>query len=376
MQRDRNGMELPTGRKFWVMVYIVPWFILGFMTAIFLRNSSKNSSVTSLDPKSAGFSWESIPWKSNNKLKMSLVPTYPIAFAGEPTSTTQNAYRSVINISEPRYASVASTCMTSDGFVVHSGKEYPHNHPWFPKFDLKKFNHQPKNSIYYPRMIYIPQPPDMSDQFFLSNIFPLIFSLPEEILSSSTLGFTRLSPALKEFFKSVKFKMDNIVTAETSNQCAEQMIVPLIPQPNQISQASYTMMSQSIHQIIEEKDSASILITRDGDPKLRRRDAITKKMSDSGDFVQVFNKMWNIYDQIFAVANCKLLIGFDGEQSNLVAFLRPGSAFIEIQRDNSVSRSVLLARALGFKTFTILIKDGDVINDNILDTINSISANL
>ncbi|EAY18008.1 hypothetical protein TVAG_113520 [Trichomonas vaginalis G3] len=369
MQHDRAMGEIKPGRKLWVMIYIVPWFILGFLTAIFLRNSSKQSKITALDPKPIGFSWSSIPWKINTDIKVSIDPTYQIVFSGQPDQHVQNVYRAAVNITEPYYAKVASSCLSNDGFVVHSNKEYPNNHPWFPKFDLNKYLQQPKKSTYYPRVIFAPQTAEMSDQFFISNVFPLLFSIPDNILSSSVIAFTKMDPALKDFLKSIDFKLENTVTTESGIVCAEEVIIPKIPEPNQVTQVANTIMTESIS--FSNTGQVAILVTSDGDQKLRRRDAIQNKLANSGDFVQRFQKRWTLTDKVAAVAGCKVFIGFNGEQSNLVAFLPKGSKFIEIQRNNVVSRAVILARAIGIKTYTIFIREGDPIPDDIIDVINN-----
>ena len=392
-QQNRGFLDIPTGRKFWVLVYIVPWFIVGFLTAIFLSSSSKSkgpskvSKVPTVDDFE--FSWESLPWVSNSVLTNPMIATFPISIHGNLKPEIDQIYRGAANITDPMYTSIISSCISHDGFVIHSEKEYPESqkmvkgkngkmeqvgHPWFPSFSYKNFSQQPRNQKVYPRIISIPQPPQMSDYFFLANIFPIIFILPDDLIKSSTICFTRVSPAIQEFLKEV-IPSIRYVTTESGSVCAEEIIIPKLSNNADVPQASDEILSDALNSNIQQAEFATALIMRDGDPALRRREYVTKKLADSSNKFIVMDKKWTLLEQIAAISNSLVAVGFGGDQLNLAMFMKKGSVVIEVQRDNVISRPVLIARALGLRVHVIAIRDGDHISDDVFNTILKIISN-
>ena len=399
----RGFCDFHYGRKFWVLVYIVPWFIIGFLSAIFLNKSSHKPSPISLDPvddpNSIGFSWKSLPWITNKKLNDPLVANYPISIHGQLDPSIERIYRSSANISAPLYASVASSCISRNGFVVHSNKEYPQSsnqqnkqkifgfqndnndlkkdngHPWFPAFSLSNFSQDPKDPYTYPRIISLPQPPGMSDYFFISNILPLLFILPEETIRSSTICFTRVSPALQDFLQQTGLNF-RYVTSEKTTVCGEEIIIPKLPEESQVAQTADLILSEAFANNLATQIYNGVIVARDGDPSFRRREILSKKLTEQSRNIFIIDKKWNLAQQIGAIMNTRVALGFGGDQMNLVMFMQPGATFIEVQRDDVISRPVLIARALGSKVHVIPVKEGDILTDDVLNTIVSIVKSL
>ena len=399
----RGFFDFQTGRKFWVLLYIVPWFVIGFLSAIFLSKSSRKQSPISLlpeeDPNTISFSWSSIPWIQNQNLNDPLIANYPISIHGYLDPKIEKIYKSSANISSPLYASVTSSCISRNGFVVHANKEYPQSsssqnkqkifgfqsernqdnkengHPWFPPFSLSNFTQDPKDPSFYPRIISLPQPPGMSDYFFITNILPLLFILPEETIRSSTICFTRLSPAIQDFLVQTGLNL-RFVTSEKATICSEEIIIPKIPEENQVSQTADLILSEAFSRNLATTPYNGVVIGRDGDTSFRRREILTKKLSEKSRNIFIMDKKWTLAQQIAALMNTRVALGFGGEQMNLVMFMQPGATFIEVQRDDIISRPVLVARAMGFKVHVITVKEGDILSDDVLNTIVSIIKSL
>lgn len=359
---------------YWTILYIAPWFVIGFGCAILLRNISIKNDSHHVNSSQVTFNWETLPWVENKKLESATTPTYRIKLHGEFTPEVENIYTGSLKITEPEYANVANTYLTPEGYAVHSDSPYPLDNTWFPKFDLENYSKSCTSKNVFPQLISLPYPNHMSDASFISNILPLLYNIPEELLGPSKILISEVSPALTRFLNDIKFPMENTVTFRNCKIKAENALIPRIKGVHHVSQAATIQFRKYIHSLIENVPFANIIIARDGDPKLRRREYITQKLASQSEYNRPMDKMWTLSEQISAFANSQIAVGFGGDQLGLAAFMRDGSTVIEIQRDDVVSRSALLAQAMGLRVHVIAVKD--VIGEDVIQTINSIVADI
>jgi len=361
------------GKKFWVLVYVVPWFIIGFFTAMFLRNSANQNIINNRGGiVNASFTWEKLPWKLNNDLQMDSLPVYTISMYGVLSKNSKSKYSSLPMIETPPYISVSTSSISLSGHSIHSGVPFPSSHPWFPRFDIKNFSSTPNSQVLFPRLVALPKPPGMSDYLYFTTIFPLLFSIPREIVSSSRMVVGSISEPFYAFLERSSFNREILLINNGKNLITEEIIVPRYPDHLVLPQANYVAFRTTIFTNMNSGQRIRVLILRDGDSSLRRREQIIEKLQSLSPEFILLDKRWTLTEQIRAFMSSDYVISFSGESLNLALFMKSATTLIEIQKEDVISRPALIAHSLGIRVHIIGIKEGDVINDDIIQVIMAI----